>query len=106
MGEYLEERATAKLMPRPPRRFIAVDLQRCTGCRACELICSWHLAKVFQPEQSYIRVYRDDRRGEVQVVFDSACDMCGQCVEFCAPEALKLMTVIEGSGYYVPPTYP
>ena len=109
--EYLTQRATPKLMPRPIRRFIAVDLQQCTGCRACELACSWHTAKCFQPERSHIQVHRDNKQGEVQIVLKSTCDRCGGeefplCIKFCAPEALKLMTVAECSGYYVPPRYP
>jgi hypothetical protein len=56
-------------------------------------------------------VYRDNRRGEIQVVLNSTCDRCAGedfalCVQFCAPEALKLMTVAEGSDYYAAPTYP
>lgn len=109
--EYLTRRVTPKLMPRRMRRFIAVDLQRCTGCRACEMACSWHSAGLFDPERSHIRVYRDNRRGEIQVVLNSTCDQCAGeefplCIKFCAPEALKQMTMAEGSGYYVPPRYP
>jgi len=109
--EYVTQRVTPRLMPRPIRRFVAVDLQRCTGCRACELACSWHSARCFQPERSHIRVYRDNRRGEIQVVLNSTCDRCAGedlplCIQFCAPEALKLMTVAEGSGYHAAPTYP
>jgi Fe-S-cluster-containing dehydrogenase component len=110
-GEYLTQRVTSKLMPPKMRRFVAVDLQRCTGCRACELACSWHSARCFQPERSHIRVFRDNRRGEIQVVLSSTCDRCAGekfplCVRFCAPEALKLMTVAEGSGYSASPGRP
>ena len=93
------------------RRFVAVSLQQCTGCRACEIACSWHQSATFQPEQSHIRVYRDNRNGEIQIVLNSTCDGCmGEeyplCVKFCAPEALMHVTVAEGSGYAVPPRYP
>jgi Fe-S-cluster-containing dehydrogenase component len=110
-SECLNQPGVPKLMPRPLRRFIAVDLQQCTGCRACELACSWHSAERFQPECSHIRVHRDNERGEIEVVLKSTCDRCAGeefplCIKFCAPEALKLMSVAEGSGYYAPPSYP
>jgi len=97
--------------PRPLRHFVAVSLQQCTGCRACELACSWHQGQTCQPERSHIRAYRDNRTGEIQVVLKSSCDGCvGEeyplCVKFCAPEALLQMTVAEGSGYAVPARYP
>ena len=71
------------------RYFISVDLDSCTGCRACVLACSWHLSRTFNPEISNIDVIRDDQRGELKVILHSSCDHCiGEdfpwCVKFCA----------------------
>lgn len=89
------------------RRFISVDLDNCTGCRACELACSWHHAREFNPEISSINVQRDDTNGEIQVTLLSTCDHCLSedyplCVKFCAPQALKQLITAEHSNYSLP----
>ncbi|OGO28007.1 MAG: hypothetical protein A2Z16_06535 [Chloroflexi bacterium RBG_16_54_18] len=90
------------------RYFISVDLDSCTGCRACVLACSWHLSREFNPEISNIDVIRDDQRGELKVILHSSCDHCiGEdfpwCVKFCAPRAIKQVISAEDSNYFVPP---
>lgn len=89
---------------------IEVDLQRCTGCRTCEQVCTFAHEGVFGPVRARIRVLRRDplhvtalvcthcaeadcvaacptgaleRRG-AKTVFDAArCDGCGACVAAC-----------------------
>ena len=73
---------------------ISSDTKACCGCRICEIACSFHHKGVFSPEVSSIKVYRDNRNGEIGLSIDSTCDLCdGEhhplCVEYCIYGALK-----------------
>ena len=40
---------------------IKVDINKCVGCRICELVCSFfHTQDTYNPRQSRIRVFSDD----------------------------------------------
>jgi len=64
-------------------RRIYVDINRCTGCRICELICSFEHYNVFNPKKARIRVFRRDSVEEV-----SYCRQCGECIEVCPEEVI------------------
>ena len=75
-------------------RLLCINLDKCTGCRSCELACSFHFNKVFAPEASAIKVVRDNDNGDINLHINSRCDLCqGEdfplCVKYCASEALK-----------------
>lgn len=64
--------------------------ESCTGCRACEVACSFHFTNSFSLTHSAIRVARDYSTGEMTIDFLQTCDLCrGEeeplCVTFCAP---------------------
>lgn len=66
----------------------------CTGCRMCELACSFHHRGTFSPEASSIRTTRDNLNGEISVTFTSSCDSCESearpfCIKYCVYGALK-----------------
>ena len=74
--------------------MIAVDVATCTGCRLCELACSFHHQRVFSPDLSSIRVLRNNRTGKIGLSINSTCDFCqGEeqplCVKYCLYGALK-----------------
>lgn len=65
-----------------------VRLDRCTGCRTCEIACSFHHNKSFDPAKSSIQVGLDKNTGVVSINFDSTCDACSNekeplCSLFC-----------------------
>jgi len=71
------------------------DANLCHGCRACEVMCSFHHRRAFSPEWSSIRVVRDNATGGISWSLDpTTCDMCeGEeqafCVSYCPYEALR-----------------
>jgi len=76
------------------RMNIVRNPNACYGCRACELICSYHHRGVFAPEGGSIKVDKDKRNGKIHWRLNSTCDLCeGEdqplCVRYCTYEALK-----------------
>ncbi|NLN48183.1 MAG: hypothetical protein GX154_03680 [Clostridiales bacterium] len=69
---------------------------QCTGCRACELACSMHHRKIFDPNVSSIHINKVEDGFEIVINNMKsgqrlACDLCGnegkekQCVKYCSP---------------------
>ena len=67
---------------------------KCYGCRTCELICSFHHEKLFQPAKSSISVERDHLNGIWNWTLNiDTCDNCENedeplCVKFCFYDAI------------------
>jgi Fe-S-cluster-containing hydrogenase component 2 len=71
--------------------------EKCTGCRACELACSYHHRKTFSPSIASIHIERDDEEGDVWIkIYDEAEDghlpcNCQEgdryCLNYCAEKA-------------------
>ncbi len=83
---------------------ITVDLDKCTGCKACELGCSFHLRRHYNPEHSAIRIWMEDTEGhvDVEIINDpdiAVCDGCvgepqgEQCEYYCKPNAVTVTAV-------------
>jgi carbon-monoxide dehydrogenase iron sulfur subunit len=66
---------------------IVVDVDRCSGCRLCEVVCSFAHENVFGPSVSRITVLKEDAFG-----FDLpvTCWHCRRClaIESCPSKAL------------------
>ena len=75
---------------------------KCTGCRTCEIACSYHHVMAFNRKISSIEVKRFVEEGLYEPVIykeavarRKACDLCeGEemplCVKYCAVEAIRL----------------
>ena len=74
----------------------------CSGCRACELACSYHHSKKFGPKLSSIKVVRYVDTGKKKIIIYRdelgsypSCDECINenfplCVKYCTSNALVL----------------
>lgn len=68
------------------RKFVAANLEKCTGCGVCELVCALKREKVYDPQRSRIKVLRLDQILNMPV----ACRLCENppCVAACPLDCL------------------
>jgi carbon-monoxide dehydrogenase iron sulfur subunit len=72
-----------------------IDPLMCTGCRSCEIACSFHHTGEFIPSTSSINILLDRSTGEVEIQILDTCDGCLNesspplCIEFCPREVLS-----------------
>ena len=101
----------------PKRKWIHIEGEKCTGCRFCEMICSYHNAGVLSLSRSRIKVsyyppgfdvptlcrHCDDpaclpacpkkaisRKRELIAIDEALCDGCGQCISACPYDGVFL----------------
>ncbi|MFX1513937.1 MAG: 4Fe-4S dicluster domain-containing protein [Promethearchaeota archaeon] len=63
------------------RQLISIDLEKCTGCGICEIICSWTKFQELNPIRSAIRVLKTENLDHIVI----ACKNCEDlpCVKVC-----------------------
>ncbi|RJP25368.1 MAG: hypothetical protein C4520_02515 [Candidatus Abyssobacteria bacterium SURF_5] len=66
---------------------ILIDLDKCTGCLNCQLICSFTYNEVFNPDLAKIRIIRTEDDGKA-ARFDEDCLQCSICADYCVYGAL------------------
>ena len=89
-------------MNKQKKVYVVEDL--CTGCKMCQLICSYEHSQEFNPKKSKINVIHVDEQGIYIPIVD--CD-CGckfnienevpKCVKFCNTGALIYSTSEEAA---------
>ena len=70
-------------------RALRIDPGKCTGCRQCELACSWVQTGAFQPSRSVIRVHVFDEQASFAPY---ACFQCDEawCMQACPVNAIDV----------------
>jgi Fe-S-cluster-containing dehydrogenase component len=108
-----------KESPVTEKKFVAADLEKCTGCGVCELVCALKREKVYNPRLSRIKILRlyrlvnislvckfcenapcvtacpsdclvQSEKNGVILVDEDKCDCCGWCMEACPYGAVVL----------------
>ena len=77
----------------PERELLNMDISKCTGCRSCGIVCSFHHHHNFSLTGSSIKIFRNNKDGKIEYFFNDTCDLCENekiplCVAACSPEAL------------------
>ena len=73
---------------------ITTKPEKCTVCRSCEIACSYHFKKEFNPKISQIKIVFDSKSADLRIVQENGCDLCKNekfplCVKYCVRGALK-----------------
>lgn len=66
---------------------LVLDIERCTGCGICELVCSAVKGGVFNPKMACLKIHSGYEKGDL-VIGGEFCDLCLECVETCPTGAI------------------
>lgn len=69
----------------------------CSGCKACELVCTLQNFKEINPAKARLHVHGEFPAPGKYVM--DLCDQCGACAEACPLDAI----VLKGSTYRIKP---
>ncbi|MCF8092541.1 MAG: 4Fe-4S binding protein [Desulfotignum sp.] len=69
--------------------ILAFNSDTCSGCKACELVCSLQNLKTINPSRAMLHVY--GKFPEPGRYFADICDQCGECAKACPQEAIVLI---------------
>lgn len=73
---------------------LIADKTKCTGCRVCQIICSFAHFNEINPKKAALAI---DSQFPVPGVYEPrVCNQCGACAEVCPAEAIS-----EKNGIYV-----
>ena len=72
-------------------KVLQVDIEKCSGCRTCEAVCSLKNTGECNPTQSRIRVIRYEKHGEFHNFIPMVCQQCSNalCMEACPVNAIS-----------------
>jgi NAD-dependent dihydropyrimidine dehydrogenase PreA subunit len=75
---------------RATQTIILINEKKCTGCKICQLICSFTHKNQFNPDKSFIKVEKREGNLNPKIYFTEKCIQCFKCVSHCSYNALKL----------------
>jgi carbon-monoxide dehydrogenase iron sulfur subunit len=72
-------------------KYIQVDIEKCVGCRTCEVACSLKNTGQSNPTRSRIKVIRYEKPGQFHNYVPMVCQQCGDplCMEACPVNAIS-----------------
>lgn len=72
-------------------KIIQVDIDKCVGCRTCEVTCSLKNTGQSNPTRSRIRVIRYEKPGQFHNYIPMVCQQCTDplCMESCPVNAIS-----------------
>jgi len=72
-------------------KVLQVDIEKCVGCRTCEVACSLRNAGESNPTRSRIRIIRYERAGKFHNYVPMVCQQCSDplCMEACPVNAIS-----------------
>ena len=68
------------------QKILLYDPQRCTGCRYCEIACTFYHFKHFNLEKAHLHVQLNEKNAEFEAIYCQHCDE-PICVAACPSEA-------------------
>ena len=71
-------------------KVLSIDIEKCTGCKTCETVCSLKNTGRVQPSRSRIKIVRYEKLGEYHNYLPMVCLQCTTplCVEACPTNAI------------------
>jgi NADH-quinone oxidoreductase subunit I len=86
---------TADDLPARTRGLLYNDIERCTGCKECEVVCPTNCIRVIaEPGSDASKIWVST----FNIDF-SRCIFCGLCVDVCQPQSLVHTKQYEGAVY-------
>jgi anaerobic carbon-monoxide dehydrogenase iron sulfur subunit len=74
---------------------ILVNPELCSGCRICQLACSFTQTGIYNPSASHILIEDRDAARPARITFTTECTECGTCSRYCFYGALKQKEEVE-----------
>ncbi len=70
------------------KKVLVVNYEKCSGCRMCEVVCSWRHQQEFNPAKSAIQIVTlRDKSVDIPII----CQQCDKamCQQVCQPKAIS-----------------